>query len=80
MTIEVFRSILAWCTLINMGLLSIWLLFFIFAHDWLYKLHGKWFEFSVERFDSIHYCLLGLFKILIIMFMLVPYLVLRQIH
>lgn len=80
MSLEVIRSVLAWCALINIGLLSIWLLFFIIAHDWLYKLHGEWFEMSVERFNSIHYALIGYYKLTIILFLLVPYLVLRAIN
>ena len=79
MSLEVIQSVLAWCSLINIGLLSIWLFFFIVAHDWIYKLHGKWFEMSVERFNSIHYALIGFFKLSILMFFLIPYLVLRYI-
>jgi hypothetical protein len=79
MTIEVVRSVLAWCALINMGLLLIWLLFFTIAHDWMYTVHGKCFELSVKNFDAIHYMLMGIFKLAIILFFLVPYLVLRNI-
>ena len=37
MTIEVIRSALAWCTVINCGLLLWWSLFFTLAHDWILK-------------------------------------------
>ncbi len=33
MTIEVVRSFLGWCSVINMGLLLYWFLFIMFAHD-----------------------------------------------
>lgn len=79
MNIEVVRSLLGWCSLINIGLLLVWLVFFMTAHDWMYKLHGKWFDISVERFDALHYMLMGVFKMAIILFFLVPYLVLRII-
>jgi len=77
MTLEIVRSSLAWCIVINMGLLIWWLLFFTMAHDWMYRMHTKWFKLSVDAFDTIHYSGMGLFKIGIILLNLVPYLALR---
>ena len=77
MTIELIRNALGWCALINMGLLLWWFLFFILAHDWMYRFHGKWFNLSVERFDAIHYTGMLLFKIGLLLFNLIPYLALR---
>jgi hypothetical protein len=77
MTLEVIRSALAWCTVINIGLLVWWLLCIILAHDWIYRIHSKWFNLSVEKFDSIHYSGIAFFKILVTTFNLVPYLALR---
>lgn len=76
MTIDVIHSALGWCTLLNMGLLLYWFLFFRFAHDWLQRMHGRWFRLSIETFDSIHYVGMATFKIGIFMFNLVPYLAL----
>ena len=77
MTIEVIRSTLAWCIIINWALLLWWFLFFTLAHDWTYRFHRKWFDLSVDQFDAIHYGGMGLFKIGIILLNLVPYLALR---
>jgi len=77
MTIETIRSVLAWCSLINLVLLFWWFLFLSLAHDWTYQYHRKWFRLSVEQFDVIHYAGMALFKIGILIFNLVPYLVLR---
>jgi len=77
MTVELIAAILGWCTLINFGLLIWWFLFVVIAHDWTYQLHTKWFKISQERFDAIHYSLMGVFKIGVIIFNLVPYLALR---
>ena len=77
MTIEVIRSALAWCIIINWALLLWWFLFFTLAHDWTYQFHRKWFDLSVDQFDTIHYGGMGLFKIGIFLFNLVPYLALR---
>jgi hypothetical protein len=77
MTIEVIRSALAWCTVINWGLLLWWFLFFTLAHDWIYRFHSKWIDLSVDKFDAIHYAGMALFKIGIFLFNLVPYFALR---
>jgi len=77
MTIEIIRDALLWCVVINMGLLLWWFLLFMLAHDWMYRFHGKWFSLSTEKFDSIHYTGMALFKIGIFLFNLTPYLALR---
>lgn len=79
MTLITIRSMLAWCTVINMGLLIWWFLIFFFAHDWVYRFHSKWYQIPQDRFDAIHYAGIAFFKILILMFNLVPYLALRII-
>ena len=77
MTLEIIRDALGWCAVINIGLLLWWFLFILFAHDWTYRYHSKWFKLSVERFDAIHYSGIALFKISIFVFNLVPYFSLR---
>jgi len=77
MTIEIFRDVLGWCSVINLGILLFWLSWLQLGHDWVYQFHGKWFKLSMERFDTIHYTLFGFFKIGIILFNIVPYLALR---
>jgi hypothetical protein len=73
MTIEIVRKVLAWCAVMNIGLLMWWFIFIVLAHDWTYRLHTKWFKISVETFDSIHYAGLALFKIGTFLFILIPY-------
>jgi hypothetical protein len=77
MTLDVFTAMLGWCTAINLGLLLWWFLFVVIAHDWTYRMHTKWFEISPLQFDAIHYAGMGIFKMVVIVFNLVPYLALR---
>ena len=79
MSIEVIRSFLLWCAVINYGVLVLWFLFFVLAHDGIQRFHGKWFHFSREQFDSLHYVGMSIYKIGILLFNLVPYVVLRII-
>jgi len=45
---------------------------FVFAHDWMSRLHGRWFRLSPERFDSIHYAGMAVYKIGILLFNVAP--------
>lgn len=76
MTVELIREFLGWGTFINFAVLLIWFLWFILAHDRVYRLHVRWFSLSVERFDAIHYAAMAFYKLCIILFNLVPYIVL----
>ena len=64
--------ILIWCTLINYAVLITWFAVFNLAHDWLYSVHSRWFRISVETFDTLNYSLMGIYKIGVILFNLVP--------
>ena len=77
MTIETIRDVLGWCAVINLGLLLWWFLFFMLAHDWMYRIHGKWFKLPVERFDAIHYSGMAFFKMCILLLNIAPYLAIR---
>jgi hypothetical protein len=72
MTMETARDFFLWCTVINYGVLLVWFLFFMLAHDWMYRFHGKWFSFTLERFDAMHYATMAAFKLGIILLNLVP--------
>jgi len=79
MELETIRAFFAWCSVINMGLLLWWAILLLLAHDWTYRLHSKWFEIPVEKFDAIHYAGMVIFKLGVFMFNLVPYFSLRII-
>ena len=76
MTLEIARNFLQWSTLINIAILLMWFMWFVFAHDWVQEFHGKWFRLSREQFDGIHYAGMAIFKMGIWLFNLVPLLAL----
>jgi ABC-type branched-subunit amino acid transport system permease subunit len=76
MTTEATRHFLLWCTILDYGVLLVWFLVFVFAHDWMHRIHGRWFHISRDQFDAIHYTGMSVFKIGIILFNLVPCIVL----
>ena len=79
MTIDQIREMLGWCTLINVGLMLFSYLFICTARAWVYKMHSKWLPITEEQFNGLIYGIFGVYKILIIVFNLVPYLALSII-
>jgi hypothetical protein len=77
MRIETLRSMLAWCTLLNYAVLLIWFFVLMFARAWVFRLHTQWFKLSEEKFDTLHYQAMAVYKVLILVFNLTPYLALR---
>ena len=76
MSIDVVRNALVWCAVVNYVLLVVWFLLFVFPHDWLYRLWRTWFRLPARQFDAINYFGIALYKLGILMFNIVPYLVL----
>jgi len=70
------QDFLLWCLIINYGILLVWFLVFLLAHDWLFRLHGRWFPLSRDTFNAIHYGGMAAYKIGIFLFNLSPYVVL----
>ena len=76
-TVENLRILLGWCSVINTVILLVWFLAFVYARDQIFQMHNKWFKLSEERFDEVHYAMMGYYKIAWILFNLLPYLVLK---
>lgn len=72
MTVEVIRGFLLGCTITNYAVLLVWFLVYVFARDWIQRIHGRWFRLSGEQFDALHYAGMSIFKIGILLFNLVP--------
>ncbi len=79
MSVEVLRSFLLWCTVINYAVLLAWFLVFALAHDGLQRLYGRWFRLSRDQFDVVHYAGMSVYKIGILLFNLVPAVVLYAV-
>ena len=78
MSSDVLSAFLLNCLVINVVLLVLYFLILMLAHDWIYKIHGRWFDLSVSQFDAIHYSLLAAYKTATIFFVVIPYIALRM--
>jgi len=76
MDIQALTRFFMWCTIINAGLLVFSFIMLLLAQDFVYSMHSKWFNIPRQTFNVAIYSFLGFFKIIFILFNLVPYLAL----
>lgn len=76
MTMQVLQSFFMWCSIINILLLFVMFAIICLAKNWAYKLHSRWFDISRRDFDLIIYCFLGIYKLLVFVFCIIPWIVL----
>jgi len=69
---DTIKTFLLYSFAFNYALLMIWFCVFIFAHDWLYSLHNRWFNFSPKTFDTLHYAGMAGYKVGIILLNIAP--------
>jgi hypothetical protein len=78
MNIEQIKHLFFWMTIINLGLYVYSVLIFTLGRKWIYNLKVVKLNFQIEpeTFGLIIYCFLGLYKLLILFFCVIPYLAL----
>lgn len=72
MDIQILTRFFMWCTIINSGLLAFWVLFVKFAPDLVYRTQVPWVDISRETYNVVIYSFLGVFKIFVLVFNVVP--------
>jgi len=73
MGIQTLTAFFMWCTIINGALLVFWTLMCLLVPDLVYRTQSQWFPISRETFNVAIYGFLGLFKIVFLVFNVVPY-------
>ncbi len=76
-SIETIREFLGWCSVINIGMLFISTIMLTIMRSWVVKIHASTTGVSEAELPRIYIEFLGNYKILIIIFNVVPYLSLR---
>ena len=77
MDITTLTSFLAWCLAINLGLYILSIIFVTVFKDFTMSLHKKFFDLDDAYLSKAYFEFMGRYKMIIIFFNLVPYLVLR---
>jgi hypothetical protein len=76
MEINTIRTFFLWCTIINGAILIFAPLFCILARDWVCNIHNRLFKVSRETANMMLYSFIALYKMLWMVFNLVPYIAL----
>ncbi len=79
MTIEQLTGFLGWCTVINTGVLLLATLALILMRDFTVRVHAGLFNLEKRVLEEQYFQYLAQYKLLIVMFNLVPYIALRLI-
>lgn len=75
--IDSLQSFLGWCTLVQFALLSAATLILVVFRTPIMRLHGGLFDLSDDDLGRAYFQYLAQFKLLVLVFNFVPYLVLR---
>lgn len=73
-SIETIREFLGWCSVINIGMLTISTIMLTIMRSWVVNIHAVMTGVSEAELPRIYIEFLGNYKILIIVFNVVPYL------
>lgn len=79
MTVETLMAFFGWMALINIGVLLFSTLSTALLRTSGHKIHSALFKLSADELDKIYFQYLGLYKILTLIFTIVPYFALRVI-
>ena len=74
---EDLTRFLGWTTLAHFALLAVIALAMLILRKWMISVHGRMFDMDEATLNQQYFQYLAFYKILVIVFFLVPYLVLR---
>ena len=73
MTIYEIRDVLMWCSIMNVGLMIVMFLILWLGRRWVYNMHSKFFPVTESQFNAIIYGFLGVYKLVIYVFNIIPW-------
>ncbi len=79
MDIQTLGAFFGWCTVLNIGILIIIGLFVTIGGDFVYWIQSKFFPISRETFDTVVFCWIALYRVVLIAFNFVPWIALKII-
>lgn len=80
MNLEQLTELFRWMSIINVVLLMVSVILIILLKDFVYKIHAKLFGVNESNLSVVIYSYLGIYKLLIIVFNIVPYFTLLIIN
>ena len=72
MSIPTLTTFFMWCTTINLGIIIVWTIVWGTAPDFTYRIQTKWFPMPQESFNVVVFSVLAMYRIVFVVFNLVP--------
>ena len=76
MDIQTLTTFFMWCTIINTGFLLFLTLIFMLAPNLVYRLQSRFIPITRETFNIVFYSFIGFFKVVVLVFNVVPWIAL----
>lgn len=73
MDLDVLKNFVGWMSVLNLGFLLFTTLMFVMFKPTVMILHRKFFNLTVEQFNLVYFCFLAIYKLLTLVFCVVPY-------
>jgi hypothetical protein len=73
MDIETLTAFFMWCTILSVSILIIWAVGFAAAPNFIYRAQTMWCPVPRETFNVIVFSVLAGFRVLFVVFALVPF-------
>ncbi len=78
--LETVAMVLIRCFWIGFAIVLFWFVIILCASDFVYQVHSTFFTMSETQFDLMHYGGLGLTKLVVFIFFLIPYLAIKMVQ
>ncbi len=79
MDIQTLTLFFMWCTIISSGFLLFLALIFMLTPNLVYRLQSKFIPITRETFNIVFYSFMGFFKVVVLVFNVVPWIALEII-
>ncbi len=73
MDLQTLTAFFMWCSVISTGIYLVWVLFLLLMPDFVYVVQTRWLPIPRETYNAIVFSFMGAFKVVLILFVLVPY-------
>jgi len=77
MDITTIKTFFMWCMILNLGVLVFSSIVGMFFADFSFRMNNRFFGISREAFNTLIPCFFGFYKVIVIVFSVVPYIALE---
>jgi hypothetical protein len=79
MSLEQWSDVLLWCAAISYLVLLVWFGTWVVARNAIHRLHSRWFHLERTSYDAMTWLLIGVYKLLVLLFFVIPWIALRVV-